>query len=159
MELASPAFEAGGAIPERYTCAGAGVSPPLMWSAPPAGTRSLALIFGRRAATAADTLPETVLWVLYNLPHSVRELPEGHRPAGDETGAGAFLGTNDFGVRGYDGPCPAADRSSRYVFRLYALDTVLPDDAGATERGLMAAIAPHVLAVAELDGTYAYDSD
>ena len=41
LTLTSPAFAEGGEIPPRYTCEGEDVSPPLAWSAPPAGTRSL----------------------------------------------------------------------------------------------------------------------
>ena len=44
MKVTSSAFQAGQAIPTKYTCEGADISPPLQWSGVPAGAKSLALI-------------------------------------------------------------------------------------------------------------------
>jgi hypothetical protein len=45
MRLNSTAFADGSAIPRRFTCDGADLSPPLNWSDAPTGTRSFTLEF------------------------------------------------------------------------------------------------------------------
>jgi Raf kinase inhibitor-like YbhB/YbcL family protein len=152
LALTSPAFAEGGEIPARHTCEGDDVSPPLAWSAPPAGTRSLALIVDDPDAPDPRAPRTTwVHWVLYDLPPTAGPLPEG---AGrDALPAGTREGLNDWGRPGYGGPCPPVGRH-RYFFKLYALDTVLPDLGRATKARLEEAMRGHVLAQGELVGTY-----
>jgi Raf kinase inhibitor-like YbhB/YbcL family protein len=88
-----------------------------------------------------------VHWVLYNLPADVNALPEGHAARRGEAGL------NDFKRVGYGGPCPPIGRH-RYYFKLYALDVVLPDLGSATKAQLEQAMKSHILATAELVGTY-----
>jgi Raf kinase inhibitor-like YbhB/YbcL family protein len=148
LTLTSPAFEAGGAIPRKYTCDGDDVSPPLEWSAPPQGTQSLALIMDDPDAPAGTWDH----WVLYNLPAGARNLPEGVAP--DAVRAdGSRHGRNNWGRFGYGGPCPPSG-THRYFFRLYALDTTLDLAAGANKAQLLAAMAGHIVAQGELMGTY-----
>jgi hypothetical protein len=92
-----------------------------------------------------------VHWVLYNLPPGDGGLPEGVMPAA--LPAGTLEGLNDWKRTGYGGPCPPIGRH-RYFFKLYALDTVLPDLGRPTKARLEQAMAGHVLARAELMGTY-----
>ena len=92
-----------------------------------------------------------VHWVLYNLPPSARGLPEG--VAARDLPAGTKQGTNDWKRTGYGGPCPPIGRH-RYFHKLYALDTVLPDLGAATKAQVEAAMKGHVVAQAELMGTY-----
>jgi hypothetical protein len=149
--LSSPAFAAGGEIPQRYTCEGDDVSPPLEWSAPPDGTRSLALIVDDPDAPDPKAPKMTwVHWVLYDLPPGERGLPEAMR----KPPAGALEGLNDWKRTRYGGPCPPIGRH-RYVHKLYALDRVLPDLGRPTKARLEQAMQGHVLAKAELIGTYA----
>ncbi len=137
-----------GRIPPHYTCDGDDVSPPLSWSGIPEGTKSLALI-----ADDPDAPRGTwVHWVLYNLPPDLSDLPEDVR-RDRELPNGARQGTNDFQRIGYGGPCPPGGRH-RYFFKLYALDTVLDLDPGATKEQLLRAMDGHVLAEAEVMGTY-----
>lgn len=145
FELTSPAFAAGQPIPTRYTCDGKDVSPPLRWSDPPPGTQSLALIMDDPDA------PVGVWdhWLLFNLPPSIRDLPEKAAPP-----AGALDGKNSWGRTGYGGPCPPGG-THRYFFKLYALDTLLNLKAGAGKSELLKAMEGHILAQAELMGTYA----
>lgn len=150
--LTSSAFAPGQAIPRVHTCQGRDVSPPLAWSAPPDGTRSLALVVDDPdAPDPAAPRMVFVHWVLYNLPPGAGALPEGVAAAALPKGARA--GTSDFGRAGYGGPCPPIGRH-RYFFRLHALDVVLPDLGAATRAQLDAAMQGHVLATAELMGTY-----
>jgi Raf kinase inhibitor-like YbhB/YbcL family protein len=154
LRLTSPAFTHQGAIPARYSCEvrGSEVSPPLVWSGVPAGARSLALVVDDPDAPDPQAPQRTwVHWVLYDLPHAVGGLPEGVKPG--QLPAGARQGKNDWGRSGYGAPCPPIGRH-RYFFKLYALDTVLPDLGAPDEQRLNQAMRGHVLAHAELIGTY-----
>jgi Raf kinase inhibitor-like YbhB/YbcL family protein len=153
LTLTSPAFAAGGEIPTRYTCEGDDVSPPLAWSTPPAGTKSLALIVDDPDAPDPDAPKMTwVHWVVYDLPATADGLPEG--VAARALPAGTREGLNDWKRSGYGGPCPPVGRH-RYFHKLYALDTVLPDLGRPDKVALERAMRGHILARAELLGTYA----
>ncbi len=148
MELKSSAFGYGQPIPTRYTCDGEDISPPLEWTDPPAGTRSFALIMDDPDA------PVGVWdhWVLFNIPPETRFLPEGVPPDPDLAQGGRH-GRNSWKRLGYGGPCPPGG-THRYFFRLYALDTVLDLSSGATRKDVLRAMGGHILAQAELMGTY-----
>jgi len=148
--LESPAFHAQGPIPAQYSCEGRDVSPPLAWSGVPPGTRSLALIVDDPdAPDPAAPRMTWVHWVLYNLPAATTELPEDLRMLPP----GTLPGLNDWQKTGYGGPCPPIG-NHRYFHKLYALDTVLPDLKLPTKAQLESAMRGHVLAKAELIGTY-----
>ena len=89
-------------------------------------------------------------WVLYDIPATVSELPEG---ASTALPAGARDGKNDNKETGYHGPCPPKGRH-RYFHKLYALDTTLGDLGRPTKKALEEAMQGHVLAQGELIGTY-----
>jgi Raf kinase inhibitor-like YbhB/YbcL family protein len=148
LVLSSRAFSHGEMIPKQYTCDGQELSPPLEWQGAPAGTKSFALIMDDPDA------PKTVFvhWVVYNIPASASSLPEG-LPREPVLSDGIRQGENSAGRIGYFGPCPPSG-VHRYSFRLYALDTVLNLDAGATKQELMRAMQGHILAQAELLGRY-----
>ena len=148
MIITSPAFTHQGMIPARHTCDGPDTSPPLAWSGVPPGAKSLALIVDDPDAPDPAAPRRTwVHWVLYNVPPTTSGLPEG------ETPAGALQGINDAHDPGYGGPCPPIGRH-RYFFKLYALDTMLPDLKRPTKAALEKAMQGHVLAQAELIGLY-----
>ena len=152
LSLTSTAFTAGGAIPKRYTCEGDDVSPPLAWREPPAGTKSFVLIVDDPDAPdpAAPKLT-WVHWVLYDIPVTAGGLPEAVKPSA--LPPGTRQGLNDWKRTGYGGPCPPIGRH-RYFHKLYALDAVLGDLGPPTKAKLEAAMKGHVLAQAELVGTY-----
>ena len=152
LRLTSLAFTDQQSIPRKYTCEGEDVSPPLVWAGLPAETKSLVLILDDPDAPDPDA-PKMVYvhWVLYNLPPDSRGLPEN--VADDDLPAGTLQGLNDWKQTGYGGPCPPIGRH-RYFHKLYALDTVLPDLQNPTKDQLLAAMKDHVLAHAELVGTY-----
>jgi Raf kinase inhibitor-like YbhB/YbcL family protein len=143
FSLESTGFAHGEEIPRRYGCEGEDLSPPLSWSRPPEGTRSLALIVDDPDAPVGTFTH----WLGWGLDPDAQGLGEGE--------AAPVQGRNDFGTSGYRGPCPPPGHGRhRYSFRLYALDSdpdLSPDaDKGDLER----ALEGHTLAVAELVGTY-----
>lgn len=147
--LSSPAFREGETIPKKYTCVGEDVSPPLQWTGPPKGTRSLALIMDDPDAPMGTW----VHWVLFNIPPQEPGLPEGVPPL-DTFPKGARHGINDFKRVGYGGPCPPPGKPHRYFFKLYALDTLLDLPPRATKAQVVAASRGHVLAEARLMGRF-----
>ena len=147
--LSSSAFREGAQIPSQYTCEGADSSPPLSWTDPPAGTKSLALILDDPDAPMGTW----VHWVAYNLPANLRALPE-HVPTDAKLADATLQGLNDFGRTGYGGPCPPPGSSHRYVFKLYALDAPLTLAPRATKAQLEQEINHHRLAQAQLIGRY-----
>jgi Raf kinase inhibitor-like YbhB/YbcL family protein len=150
LQLTSAAFAPGGEIPIRHTCQGEDRSPPLAWSGVPTNAKSLVLIVDDPdAPDPAAPKMVYVHWVLYNLPPSISGLPE----AVARLPAGTDQGLNDWHRTGYGGPCPPIGRH-RYFHKLYALDTVLPDLGTPTKAALEAAMKGHVIAQAELVGTY-----
>ncbi len=152
LTLTSSAFAAGGEIPRQYTCDGRDVAPPLAWTGVPEGTRSLALIVDDPDAPDPKAPKTTwVHWVLYNIPPSTTSLPEG--VTSRDLPQGTREGLNDWKRTGYGGPCPPIGRH-RYFHKLYALDAVLPDLGTPTKAKAEAAMAEHILATAELVGTY-----
>ncbi len=149
FEITSRAFAHEGMIPARYTCDGDDVSPPLEWTDPPAGTASLALIVDDPDAPTRTW----VHWVVFNLPSDTRGLPE-NMPPDAEMPDGSLQGKNSWPKTGYGGPCPPSG-THRYYFKLYALDTTLDLDPGATKGQVLAAIEGHVLTETQLMGRYA----
>jgi len=152
LTLTSPAFAAGNAIPSRYTCEGQGMSPPLAWKGVPAGAKSLLLIEeDPDAPDPAAPRATWAHWLVYDLPPTLHGLPEGVSHAA--LPAGAREGRNDWKQTSYGGPCPPIGRH-RYVHELYALDVVLGDLHLPDEHALETAMRGHVIARAELVGTY-----
>lgn len=152
LNLRSTAFSHNATMPAEYTCEGRNISPPLSWSAPPAGTKSLVLIVDDPDAPDPQAPKMTwVHWVLYNLPPTA-----GHLPAGIidvELPPGTLIGINDRKNVGYNGPCPPIG-THRYFHKLYAVDIVLPDLHAPTKSEVLARIEGHVLAYEELIGLY-----
>lgn len=150
FSLASSVFAPGGLIPMRYTCDGEEANPPLSIEGTPSDAKSLALIMEDPDVPRAlkpDGL--FVHWVLFNIPPAVTEFPEG-------TAIG-IAGLNGAGKTGYVGPCPPANyqpKQHRYIFTLYALDSVLELETGASKEELLRAMEGHVIAETRLTGVY-----
>lgn len=145
LKVSMPGPEAErGRLSLTYSCYRDNVSPPLNWSDAPRGTKSYAVFMGQKKEGGAPHL----YWVRFNIPASATSLPEG--PRGDAAlGDGSRYGMNDHGVAGYAGPCDPRGTST-YVFRVFALDTVLDVPAGATKDILSKAMRGHILDVAEI---------
>lgn len=141
MRLTSSAFPHEGEIPDHFTCDGADVSPALTLQNVPDSTVTLALVMDDPDAPAGVWDH----WVAYDIP-VIAEIPEGVTAMGTP-------GENSWGRTGYGGPCPPGG-THRYFFTVYALDTDLGLDAGATKVEVLDAISGHVLAEATLMGRY-----
>ena len=149
FSLRTNAFSDGGKIPTLYTCDGDNVSPALSWGVPPAGAETLVLIMDDPDA------PVGVWdhWVLFNLPASASELPQGAAGTGSAA-TGGVQGANSWGESAYGGPCPPKGPAHNYRFFLYAIDTTLDLQPGAAKSQALNALEGHVLAEKTLTGTY-----
>ncbi len=152
LTLKSSVFENGAEIPARYTCEGDDVSPPLNWEGVPEVARSLVLIVDDPDAPDPRA-PKTVWvhWVLYNIPPDINSLAEHITSV--TLPPGAIEGINDWNHHGYGGPCPPIGRH-RYFHKLYALDIVLEGSNQQTKADVEAAMYGHIIAQAELVGTF-----
>jgi Raf kinase inhibitor-like YbhB/YbcL family protein len=143
LELTSNAFDEGEGIPEKYSCDGENVSPPLAWEGLPAGTESLALVVHDPDAPSGDFTH----WMAWNIDPEPGHLEEGTSAPGE--------GVNGRGEVGYMGPCPPPGHGAhRYFHQLYALDSTLQLDATADREQLKQALEGHILADARLVGVY-----
>jgi Raf kinase inhibitor-like YbhB/YbcL family protein len=150
LSLSSSAFTHQGEIPSRFTCEGDDVSPALAWSGVPSGTKSLALVVDDPDAPDPAAPKMTwVHWIVYDMPPTTTSLAE----AAKTLPAGSREGVNDWKRTGYGGPCPPIGRH-RYFHKLYALDAMLGDLKTPTKAALEQAMQGHVLAEAQLVGTY-----
>jgi hypothetical protein len=143
VSLTSGTFAPGGTIPRRHTCDGEDRSPPLSWSVPPTGIRSLALILDDPDAPGG----RFIHWLAWGITPDTGGLGEGE--------AAPLEGRNDFATVGYRGPCPPRGHGPhRYRFRLHAVAEEVQLPSGAGVRELDQALRAKGLAVAELVGTY-----
>ncbi len=143
MFLTSLAFENNGMIPEKYTCDGDNINPPLKIIGAPEKTQSLALIVDDPDSPSGDWAH----WVLFNVEAKIESIKEGIIPEG------AKQGQNTFGNFKYEGPCPSSG-THRYFFRLYALDKKIESDSPLNKETLLQLMSGHILAQAELMGQY-----
>ncbi len=140
MKLTSPDFDQDGSIPSEFTCDGKDINPELRIEGVSEGTQSLTLI-----VDDPDAAGTWVHWVVFNIAPETEVIEEN-----STTGT---VGINDFGKQTYGGPCPPSG-THRYFFKLYALDANTGLQPGATKEDLLSAIEGHVLAEAELMGSY-----
>lgn len=157
IDLSSPAFAHGARLPDRFTADGAGVSPPLLWGVPPAGTARLALLVEDADAPAPAPLVHAIVW---DLPADAGRLAEGGIVAdGAGSPAGGDVGRNSFYREGWLPPDPPPGHGEhRYAFQLFALDAGTPDPGPTPGRSaLVAAMAGHVIAAGLLVGVYSRD--
>jgi len=152
FKISSPAFANGEEIPRLYTCQGDNISPALAWDGAPEKTKSFVLIAeDPDAPDPAAPRITWIHWILYNIPASARFLKEGIDES--ELPAGTRQGINSWGKTGYGGPCPPIGRH-RYFFKLYALDSLLPELGNPTKAELLKAMKNRIIAETELMGTY-----
>jgi Raf kinase inhibitor-like YbhB/YbcL family protein len=144
VQVSSPAFDQGGTIPERFTCDGAEVSPPLAFREVPAGARELALVV---EDPDADRF---VHWTVLRIPPDTARIAEGRAPPGSiET-------ENSFGDRRWGGPCPPeGDEPHRYVFAVYTLSRPLGLDEDASGDEVREAIDEAAISRGRLTAEYA----
>ena len=132
LEITSPAFDDGGPCPVKYTADGANISPPLRWSTPPSGTRSLALIMSDPQGRDGKGYTH---WFVTNIPATSTELEEGIPPNASDRSFHQAL--NDGNVAGYSGPKPPhGSGEHKYYFRIFAFDGSLSDPSTRTRQEL-----------------------
>jgi len=149
--LTSSAFKDGEAIPVKYTADGEGISPALAWVGAPAGMRGFALIMDDPDAPGRTFTH----WVIGAIPLKATSLSEGVPKTETVPPSGGLKqGRNGAGEIGYFPPSPPPGKVHHYVFHLYALDAPVNLAPGATAEELRKAMSGHVLATAELTGTY-----
>lgn len=140
-------YRYGNRIPPKYTCDGEELSPGIVWNDVPEGTKSFAILM--EDLDVPDRSNTLVLWLVYNIPGTVREIATGKLPEQ------AQVGINDLGKTRYTGPCPhPGSRHQRYNVLLYALDKILDLNSGATKDDFFRAIKGHILARVEAIGIY-----
>jgi Raf kinase inhibitor-like YbhB/YbcL family protein len=140
LSVSSPAFEPNGIIPDKYTCQGRNINPAISVGNLPHGTISLTLIIDDPDA-ANGTFTH---WIVWNI------RPE--QPINEDSVPG-IQGENSFGTQSYKGPCPPSG-THRYIFKLFALDTLLDLKAGADKETVEKAMKPHMLGTGTLTGKY-----
>jgi Raf kinase inhibitor-like YbhB/YbcL family protein len=149
--LKSTAFEDGEAIPVKYTCDGENMSPALQWKNAPEKTQSFALICDDPDAPSGTW----VHWVIFNIPAQVSQFSAGfeENEANSDELKQIVQGKNSWNENDYGGPCPPKGSAHRYFFKLYALDSTI-EAAGLSKADLLKKMAGHILAEAQLMGTY-----
>ncbi|EKD71013.1 MAG: hypothetical protein ACD_46C00298G0003 [uncultured bacterium] len=146
LALSTTGFLDQGTMPVVYTCDGKDMSPQFSWTGAPPKTQSLAFIVSDPTAPSGTFYH----WVLYNIPTSVIEFPEGM----DKVPAGVQVGKNSWNKARYNGPCPPKGSAHTYTFTLYALDTKLSVPAGADGKTVTNALAKHIIGKIEITAVY-----
>ena len=142
FQITSSAFSDGDDIPKRFTCDGGDVNPPLAIKNVPSKAKSLTL-------TVSDPdAPEGTWshWIIYNISPNTSEIIENTNPGTE--------GLSDFGKYTYGGPCPSDNRLHHYIFRVYALNTILNINEGPSLPEVEKAIRGHIISQTQLTGTY-----
>ena len=148
LTVTSKSLPGDSQIPVDYSCDGKDVSPQLTWSAPPEGTKSIAIVVDDQDSSSGAFTH----WIVIDLPADALSLAEGIDP----TTLGAKVGQNDFRSVRYNGPCPPRGELHRYRFWVYAVDSVLALSEGVTRSDLDAALSGHLLAAGALKVTFAH---
>lgn len=136
-------FKSNGIIPEKYTCDGANINPPLEFSELPDETKSIALF----VEGLDDQMKTTVHWVVWNIP------PERIQVFEKLTPMISVQGVNDFGQNSYSGPC-LMSKKPQYTFKVFALNTLLNLPASSKKADVERAMQGHILDKTELVGYY-----
>jgi Raf kinase inhibitor-like YbhB/YbcL family protein len=148
MQISSPDFKEGEAIPKHYTCDGEDTSPNLEISDVPPETKSLTIIMDDPDSPSGTW----VHWTLWNIDPTCDKIQSGSAPVDSKEGM------TSFGRSGYGGPCPHSG-THHYYFKLYALDIELDLPQTTKVEELMEAMEGHMLAEAELIGLYTREKE
>lgn len=143
MKIRSNGFDYNQMINAKFSCDAEDVSPQLSFENVPSGTKSLALLVDDPDAPGGNF----VHWLVYNIPADTKEIPEG-----GPLPEGSVEAVNDFGNKGYGGPCPPPGKPHRYFFTVYALD--IRELQNVTKRNFEEKIKNHIIGSAELIGLY-----
>ncbi|BDZ67029.1 YbhB/YbcL family Raf kinase inhibitor-like protein [Methanobacterium ferruginis] len=151
FQITSSAFAQGGQIPQKYTADGEDISPPLSWTPTPQNTVSFTITCEDPDSSGSGG-GAFFHWIIFDIPANITQLAEGI--TNERTlDNGAKQGTNDMGTIGYVGPSPPSG-THRYAFKIYALDTMLNLEPGATKQQVTNAMEGHILAQTQITGRY-----
>jgi Raf kinase inhibitor-like YbhB/YbcL family protein len=143
--VSSPAFAPKARIPARFTCDGVDLSPPVQWTAAPAGTREVVLSMVDLDAPQAPF----VHWAVAGL------APPAHGVVAGASPPGSVPGSNSVGTIGYRGPCPpGGDRPHRYRIEVVALNRGTGVQRGFSLSALHATLSAHTLGRGTLVAIY-----
>jgi len=146
LDIISPVFRDGAAIPRQYSCKGQNVNPPLNIFNVPDKAQGLVLIMHDPDGVSGDFLH----WLIWDMPPGTESIAVNHVPIG------AIQGRNGGGQNNYTGPCPPKGTGThRYLFDLYALDTSVNLPGGSSRDQLDAAMKNHIIENATLTGVFA----
>jgi Raf kinase inhibitor-like YbhB/YbcL family protein len=153
IQISSPAFAAGEAIPRKFTPDGENVSPPLSWSDLPTGAKELVLVVDDPDAPKPEPW---IHWVVYHLPATIHSLPENVAGAGlhHDAPAGFTQGVNSWEKVGWGGPQPPKGPPHHYRFTLYAIDRQITLPPRADAKTVLAEMVQHVIGKGQLVATY-----
>jgi Raf kinase inhibitor-like YbhB/YbcL family protein len=151
MYLTSSGFAKGQSVPRKFTCEGENISPDFHWENAPQDTKAFALILHDPDASRPGGFTH---WVLYDIPASVKRIPENIPKSQERVPDLGVQGRNDSGKLGYTGPCPPSG-THRYFAKLYALRRELGLKPGASQQELESAMDGCVIEEAEIMSTYA----
>lgn len=143
MQITSPVFQNNNFLPEKYTCDGQNINPPLTINNVPKNTESLVLIVDDPDAPSGTWTH----WLVWNIQPETTEIPENSIPTS------ATEGTTNWGRPGYNGPCPPSG-THRYFFKIFALDTILDLQPQSTINQLLTTMQNHIIAQAEIIAKY-----
>jgi Raf kinase inhibitor-like YbhB/YbcL family protein len=128
-----------------YTCDGKDISPLVSWVGAPIQTKAFALILSDPDAPNGTWYH----WIVYNIPSHIQQLTEN-----SSLPAGALTGKNSWDKSQYNGPCPPNGATHRYIFTLYALDSILNLSNNENINNVLSQINNHVVRKAEVMGVY-----
>lgn len=143
MQITCPVFQYGEEVPQKYTCLGPNINPPLEFSNIPADAQSLVLLF-----EDVDATPKPwTHWMLFDIPATTAHIKEGTIPDGAMEG---LANNHSFG---YEGPCPKYFKGTHhYWFRLYALNEKLNLPPATEREEVEEKMKNYIIAKAELLG-------
>lgn len=148
MILSSPELMPGKPISSQFTCDDKNISPALEWSPIPENTKSIVLIMDDPDAPGGTWDH----WVVFNIPPENIGIPENFT-ADTEKSLTCIQGKNSWNKNEYGGPCPPGG-THRYIFRVYALDTILSLTASSNKTEVETAIKGHISGGGSLQGSY-----
>ena len=143
MSVTSTAFREGDVIPRKYTCDGAGTSPPLAWSGTPADAKALAIVVDDPDAPRGTFTH----WIVLDLDPQTTSLAEGTQDTKQAR--------NSAGKASYYGPCPPSG-THHYRFTVYALSTPTGLASGAKPEDALKAISSKAIGHGRLTALYSH---